>query len=83
MESLMILITFLVPVINGITTLIKSQFNNGAYPLIPLFVGIILGLASFPILGLLDITELGIYHLLWAGLIAGLTASGVYAAVDK
>lgn len=80
MTSLLLLITFLAPIITGLTQLLKSYVNIKYYALIPIVLGIILGPASFPLLPLIGLEPLSIAILLWAGLLTGLTAAGFYSA---
>jgi len=79
MESLLILISFLAPVITGITQLLKGYVPEKYYALIPVILGLILGVLSFPVLPVIGAGSLSLGVVIWAGLLSGLTASGVYS----
>ncbi|MNC05137.1 Phage holin [compost metagenome] len=80
MDILLMLITFLTPIITALTTIFKGYVPTKFYALIPIIVGLILGALAFPILPLIGVSSLSIGASIWAGLLSGLSASGFYSA---
>lgn len=85
MQEIMLVVTILIPIITGVTSLIKTFVygteENKVKPLmperfkalIPVVVGFLLGWAYTPF------SDLSILLLLWAGGLAGLAAGGFYS----
>lgn len=84
MQEILLVVSVLIPIVTGVTALIKSiVFSNeeGVVPLmprryqalIPVVVGFLLGLAYTPFSGM------DILMLLWAGGLSGLAAGGFYS----
>lgn len=85
MQEIMLVMSILIPIVAGVTELIKKVVygdeDEGLKPLlpkrfqalIPVVVGLMLGLAYTPF------SDLSILLLLWAGGLAGLAAGGFYS----
>jgi hypothetical protein len=74
METLLMLITILVPIITAITGLTKGIIPKKYQALVPLVIGLIIGLAYLPLAPGYTIAQI-----LWAGGLAGLSAGGFYS----
>ncbi len=76
-EQILLLVSVLTPVVTGIVELIKHVGLNTKYaPLAAVVAGI--GLAALYVFGDIELTMR-----LWAGLLAGLAASGFYSNVKE
>lgn len=74
MMEIMILATIIAPVTTGLIEVFKQAFNlkKNFIPLIGVVVGLAIGFMAAPI------SDVDLYLRLWAGALAGLSASGLY-----
>jgi Na+-transporting NADH:ubiquinone oxidoreductase subunit NqrD len=72
-EALLVLITVLVPIIMGVDEILKSYIPEKFHKLIPIIVGLVLGLC-----GSVFAPGLTIAQMLWAGFLSGMAAGGSY-----
>lgn len=79
MEAVMVFATILSPVILALVQLVKTtvKLPNNYLPLVALVIGLLVGLAAQPF------TDLDLVLRLWAGGIAGLSATGLYEVATK
>ncbi|NLZ53248.1 MAG: hypothetical protein GX892_08890 [Thermoanaerobacteraceae bacterium] len=76
-EQVLLLVSALTPIVAGIVELIKHVGLNAKYaPLAAVVAGI--GLAALYVFGDIELTMR-----LWAGLLAGLAASGFYSNIKE
>lgn len=75
MESILVFITILAPIITAVAQLVKPLVPDKYSALLPFGLGIIIGAAYFPLAG----EGYTLYQLVWAGALSGLTAAGVYS----
>lgn len=76
-EQVLLLVSVLTPIVAGVVELIKYVGLNTKYaPLAAVFVGV--GLAVLYVFGDVDLSVR-----LWAGLLAGLAASGFYSNIKE
>lgn len=75
MESLLVLITFLTPVIVGLAQMVKKYVPEKYTAVVPVVIGVVLSLLAFP----LPWVTLGLAEVLWSGLLAGMAAGGLYS----
>lgn len=75
MEALFALMTILIPVITGMTALIKKYVNPKFHPVIPVFIGLAVAPLALP----LPFINSTLVEIVWAGLLAGLSAGGFYS----
>jgi len=73
-NSVLAVATVMVLVVNGLVELVKRSFNppKKYQPVIALVLGLAIGYLFQPF------TDLSLYTRLWAGLLAGLSAAGLY-----
>ncbi|EIT85545.1 hypothetical protein A374_09918 [Fictibacillus macauensis ZFHKF-1] len=76
MEQMLAFASVLAPIVTGFVQLIKRTFpfRKKFIPLFSFFVGILIGVLSFPL------TELELTVRIWSGGLAGLAATGLYEA---
>jgi hypothetical protein len=67
--------TFLIPVITGLTSLGKKYIPSKYHALIPVAIGVIVS----PLASGLPFVSATITELIWAGLLAGMSAGGFYS----
>ena len=74
MEQVIIFSTVLAPIILALTQLFKTSVKapKNIIPLVSVAIGLLVGLCSSPF------TDLDIYLRLWSGLLAGLSATGLF-----
>lgn len=79
MTEILFLVSILTPMITALTEVVKKAVNTplNIIPVIALFIGLLVGFAAQPFSGL------DLYLRLWAGAIAGLTATGLYEALKQ
>ncbi|QTD41400.1 holin [Sporosarcina sp. Te-1] len=79
MTDVLIFATILAPIILAFVQLVKKSVNikNNLLPLIALVVVLFVGFAASPF------TELDLVLRLWAGGLAGLSATGLFELVDN
>ncbi|WP_214720741.1 holin [Exiguobacterium sp. s192] len=79
MMEIMILATIIAPITTGLIEVFKQAFNfkKNFIPLIGIIIGLIIGFLAAPI------SEIDLYLRLWAGGLAGLSASGLYELTSK
>lgn len=77
---MLILITFLAPIITALTTIFKTYINEKYYALIPLVIGLLLGPAVYTLIPFLGLEAISLINLIWVGLLSGLSAAGLYSA---
>lgn len=79
MTEVLIFATILAPITLALVQLLKKTFNikNNLLSLIALAVGLFVGFAASPF------TELDLVFRLWAGGLAGLSATGLFELVDN
>ncbi|BAQ11425.1 holin [Bacillus sp. OxB-1] len=79
MTDVLIFATILAPIILALVQLVKMTFNikNNFVPLVAFSLGIFVGFAASPF------TDLDVVLRLWAGGLAGLSATGLFELVDK
>lgn len=79
MEQVLLFATIISPIILALVELVKQtvKFPKNYVPLVALIVGLAVGFASQPF------TELDLVLRLWAGGIAGLSATGLFELVKK
>lgn len=79
MTEVLIFATILAPIILAVVQLFKKSFNikNNLIPLIAFAAGLFIGFAASPF------TDLDLVLRLWAGGLAGLSATGLFELVDK
>jgi hypothetical protein len=79
MTEVLIFATILMPIITGLVQLAKKTVNikNNFLSLIALAVGLFVGFAASPF------TDLDLVLRLWAGGLAGLSATGLYELMDN
>lgn len=79
MTEVLIFATILAPIILALVQLFKKTFNikNNLLSLIALAVGLFVGFAASPF------TDLDLVLRLWAGGLAGLSATGLYELMDN
>lgn len=70
------LVSILAPIIAAITQVFKPIVAEKYYALIPVVVGLVVGVSSYVIVPA-ELQNIGL--LLWAGVLGGLSASGVYS----
>lgn len=77
MEDILTFSTVLVPIVTALVQLVKTTINmkKRFVPLTGLIIGILIGFAAQPI------TDLDLVLRLWAGGIAGLSATGLFELV--
>lgn len=77
MTEILLLVTVLTPIITAITEAVKKAVNTplNIVPVIALFIGLLVGFAAQPF------SDLDVMLRLWAGALAGLTATGLYEVV--
>ena len=79
MTEVLIFATILAPIILAVVQLFKKSFNikNNLIPLIAFAVGLFIGFAASPF------TDLDLVLRLWAGGLAGLSATGLFELMDN
>lgn len=79
MQEILILATVISPIILGLVELVKKTANvhPNYIPLVSLFVGLLVGFIAQPF------TELDLVLRLWAGGLAGLSATGLFEMVNS
>ena len=79
MTDIMLLATVLAPIIIGLVEVVKRMIEPPAkfVPLIALLVGLVVGIGATPF------TELDTVYRCWAGVFAGLSATGLFELVKK
>lgn len=79
MMQIMILATIIAPVTTGLIEVFKQAFNlkKNFIPLLGIVVGLVIGFLAAPI------SDIDMYLRLWAGGLAGLSASGLYELTSK
>ncbi|OLN21727.1 holin [Domibacillus antri] len=79
MQEIMVLATIIAPIIVGLVELIKRSvaLKRNFVPLIALLVGLVVGITATPF------TTLDIVYRLWAGVFAGLSATGLFELVNQ
>lgn len=79
MDNVLFFATVLAPIILALVQLLKKTFNikNNLIPLIAFAVGIFVGFAASPF------TDLDLVLRLWAGGLAGLSATGLFELGKK
>lgn len=79
MLEVLIFATVLAPIILAVVQLLKKSFviKNSLISLIALAVGLFIGFAASPF------TDLDLVLRLWAGGLAGLSATGLFELIDK
>jgi hypothetical protein len=73
MESILVLMTVLVPIIMGLDEIFNSYIPEKFHKLTPIIVGVVLGPLGSTFTPGLTLTQM-----LWAGLLAGMAAGGSY-----
>lgn len=79
MTEILLLVTILTPIITALTEVVKKAVNTplNIVPVIALFIGLLVGFAAEPF------SDLELTLRLWAGALAGLTATGLYEVVKQ
>lgn len=79
MQEVLLFATVIAPVIMALVELVKStvKFPKNYVPLVALIIGLGVGYAAQPF------TDLDLVLRLWAGGLAGLSATGLYEAVHR
>lgn len=79
MDNVLFFATVLAPIILALVQLLKKTFNikNNLISLIAFAVGIFVGFAASPF------TDLDLVLRLWAGGLAGLSATGLFELIDN
>lgn len=79
MTEILFLVSILTPFITALTEVVKKAVNTplNIVPVIALFIGLLVGFAAQPF------SDLDLFLRLWAGAIAGLTATGLYEVVKQ
>lgn len=74
METVLIFASVLSPIILALVELVKKTFRvpKNLIPLVSLLIGLLIGAAAYPF------TDLDLVLRLWAGGLAGLTATGLF-----
>lgn len=75
MDTLLVVMTFLIPIVAGLTELIKKYVNEKFYAVVPVIIGLVLS----PLTASLPFIDASMPELLWAGLLTGLSAGGFYS----
>jgi len=78
--EMILLITFLAPVILGLTETAKRMFSikKDYLPTVAIIIGLLVGFAAGP-----PLFEMHIILRLWSGALAGLASTGLYEAGTK
>jgi hypothetical protein len=74
MENVLIIVSVLVPIIAGLTQVVKQYVREKFYALVPVLIGLLLG-PAYTVFS----PDLSVWELLWAGGLAGLAAGGFYS----
>lgn len=79
MTAILFFATILTPIITALTEVVKKAVNVPLtfVPVIALFIGLLVGFLAAPF------SDLDLTMRLWAGGIAGLTATGLYEVVKQ
>jgi quinol-cytochrome oxidoreductase complex cytochrome b subunit len=79
LDDVMAFASILAVFVLALVQLVKNSFNipRNAVPIIGLLIGLLIGAAAYPF------TELDIVLRLWAGGLAGLSATGLFELVFK
>lgn len=77
MKEVLIFATVIAPIILAFVELVKHtvKFPKNFVPLIAVIIGLLVGFAAQPF------TELDLYLRLWAGVLAGLSATGLFELI--
>jgi hypothetical protein len=74
MEHVLFIVSVLVPIIAGLTQVVKQYVREKFYALVPVLIGLLLG-PAYTVFS----PDLTVWELLWAGGLAGLAAGGFYS----
>ncbi|MBM7541808.1 holin [Amphibacillus cookii] len=79
MEQVLIFATVLLPIVSALVEMIKLTFNlpKNIIPSISFIIGLLIGSVAYPF------TDLELVLRLWAGGLAGLSATGLFEMVNK
>jgi len=74
MEQVLVVMSVLVPIIAGLTQVVKQYVREKYYALVPLIIGLLLG-PAYTVFS----PDRSVWELVWAGGLAGLAAGGFYS----
>ncbi|GAA5416265.1 hypothetical protein Pryu01_01297 [Paraliobacillus ryukyuensis] len=79
MDQVLMFSTVLLPIVSSLVQLVKKTFPlpKNIIPMISFIVGIVIGAISYPF------TSMELVLRLWAGGLAGLSATGLFEIVNK
>lgn len=77
--ELLLLVSLIAPVVVGLNEVIKQSLNipKNLIPLVALFIGLLVGVVAEPF------STMDVYLRMWAGVIAGLSSTGIYEVGKK